>query len=85
MLRVSVREVLRRRSAGTLGMEPIDRGRQLLFAQADVLRVVSGARTAPAAATEKPRVSVDAIRRRQEDSRMRSGRKPLREPAEGPR
>lgn len=81
MMCVSVREVLRRKSAGTLGMEPIDRGRQLLFAQADVLRVVSGeARATIAPEPSKPRVSVDAIRRRQEESRTRSGRKAPREP-----
>lgn len=81
LLRVSVATVLRRRRAKTLGIEPVDRGRQLLFAQADVLRLLGSTgepvQTVPPA---KSRVSVDAIRRRQDESRKQTGRKSAREP-----
>lgn len=81
LLRVSVATVLRRRRDGTLGIDPVDRGRQLLFAQADVLRLLDLTReAAQSAPSEKSRVSVEAIRRRQQASRERVGRKKPREP-----
>lgn len=79
LLRVSVATVLRRLRAGTLGMKPIDRNAQFLFARDDVLRVRDGERVRPAGESRGASVSVEAIRRRAEAGRRRRKPKSLTE------
>lgn len=69
--RWSIRTFMRRRKTGQFLVEPIDRGSELLFPRDPVLRALGLITddTAPKAQLEKPRVSVDAIRARQNAAR----------------
>lgn len=65
VLGFSVRTFQRKRKAGTLTMNPVDRGQQWLFARADVLSELGLPESAKPVSFERPRetrVDHDAIR-----------------------
>lgn len=71
LLGFSVRTLQRRRKSGALNLNPVDRGRELLFARADVLRVL-GTEDAPEGGVPvKSLINVEGVRRRIERERKR--------------
>ena len=68
LLGYSVRTLQRRRSSGSLKLAPVDRGAELLFARADVLRELGIApptpetQAKPVAGPSRPIFSAEAVR-----------------------
>lgn len=71
LLGFSVRTLQRRRKIGALNLNPVDRGRELLFARADVLRVLGAEATPQDGAPAKSLLNLDGVRRRGEEGRRR--------------